>query len=34
MLSRQPDARERLASLRAWAEETGRLTMTVMKNEK
>jgi 4-alpha-glucanotransferase len=33
MLRRQPDAGERLASLRAWAQETGRFTMTVMRNE-
>ena len=30
----QPDAGERLSSLRAWAEETGRLQTPVMKNGK
>ena len=33
-LRRQPDAGERLSSLRAWAEETGRFTRTVIKKEK
>jgi hypothetical protein len=33
-LHRQLDAGERLSTLRAWAEETGRFTRTVLKNEK
>jgi 4-alpha-glucanotransferase len=33
-LAEQAEARERLTSLRAWAEETGRLTTSVMKNAK
>jgi 4-alpha-glucanotransferase len=33
-LHRQLDAGERLSTLRAWAEETGRFTRTVMKNGK